>query len=286
MSSTPTISRENKNLPKSAQSYTARAYGAQSAASGLAALTIPRRALQPNDVQIEILYCGVCHTDIHWSRNDWASSFPAAYPIVPGHEIIGRVTRAGTAVAKFKEGDLVGVGCLVDSCRNCANCQEGEEQYCSSMVLTYNAPDKHLGGVTYGGYSESIVVDEAFALRVPEKMDLASAAPLLCAGITTYAPLRRGKARKGQKVGVIGLGGLGHMAVKFAAAMGANAGGSSPLHPAVPAPTLSASGAPPTEWTQDVPRNPAHVYSTDGQPAFHSSDRWGSEIIWTLTSVC
>ncbi len=222
MSSTPTISRENKNLPKSAQSYTARAYGAQSAASGLAALTIPRRALQPNDVQIEILYCGVCHTDIHWSRNDWESSFPAAYPIVPGHEIIGRVTRAGTAVAKFKEGDLVGVGCLVDSCRNCANCQEGEEQYCSSMVLTYNAPDKHLGGVTYGGYSESIVVDEAFALRVPEKMDLASAAPLLCAGITTYAPLRRGKARKGQKVGVIGLGGLGHMAVKFAAAMGAN----------------------------------------------------------------
>jgi alcohol dehydrogenase (NADP+) len=223
MSSIPTIPAENKDLPKSAQSYPARAYGAQSADSGLAALTIQRRALQPNDVQIKILYCGICHTDIHWSRNDWANSFPAAYPLVPGHEIIGQVARAGTAVRKFKEGDLVGVGCMVDSCRTCASCQEGEEQYCASIpVLTYNVPDKHLGGVTYGGYSESIVVDEAFVLRVPEKMDLASAAPLLCAGITTYAPIRRGKVRKGQKVGIIGLGGLGHMAVKFAAAMGAN----------------------------------------------------------------
>ncbi len=200
---------------------TARAYAAQSATSGMAATIIPRRALQPEDVQLEILFCGVCHTDVHFVRNEFEGSIPTTYPCVPGHEIVGRVTKAGSAVKKFKEGDTVAVGCMVDSDRTCPSCREGEEQYCASMpVLTYNAPDKHLGGMTYGGYSQNIVVDEAFVLRVPERLDLAATAPLLCAGITTYSPLRRRNLRKGQKVGVVGLGGLGHMGVKFAAAFG------------------------------------------------------------------
>jgi len=208
--------------PPSPHSYTAKAYAAQSPTSDIAATTIPRRTPQPKDVQIEILYCGVCHTDVHFAHNDFANSIPTT-SCVPGHEIVGRVVKKGTAVTKFKEGDLAGVGCMVDSDRTCESCREGEEQYCASMpVLTYNMPDKHLGGVTYGGYSQSVVVDEDFVLHVPENLNLAAVAPLLCAGITTYAPLRRAKIRAGQKVGIVGLGGLGHMGVKLAAAFGAN----------------------------------------------------------------
>jgi len=203
--------------------YMAKAYGAASPTSGLAPVSIKRRNPRPQDVQIEILYCGVCHSDVHQVRNEWQNAMPTAYPCVPGHEIVGRVVKAGTAVKKFKEGDLAAVGCMVDSCRSCPSCLEGEEQYCSRIpVLTYNAEDKHLGGVTYGGYSDSLVVDETFALRVPKDLSLAGVAPLLCAGITTYSPLRHWKVSKGQKVGVIGLGGLGHMAVKLANAFGAN----------------------------------------------------------------
>ena len=223
MGSAPSVPAENMEISMPGQTYSAKAYAAQSPDSGLAAFTISRRGLQPQDVQIDIEFCGVCHTDIHWSRNDWSNAIPAIYPIVPGHEIVGRVVATGSAVQKFKEGDTVGVGCMVDSCRTCQNCLNGEEQYCASIpVLTYNSPDSHLGGVTYGGYSESIVVDEAFVLRVPENLDLAAAAPLLCAGITTYSPFRYHKVQKGQKVGIVGLGGLGHMGVKFAVAFGTN----------------------------------------------------------------
>lgn len=205
------------------QTYTAKAYAAQSPTSGVAAMTIPRRTPQPKDVQIEILYCGICHTDLHFVRNEFENAMPTTYPCVPGHEIVGRVVKTGNKVTKFKEGDLAGVGCMVDSDRTCEACREGEEQFCASMpIFTYNAPDKHLGGVTYGGYSQSMVVDEHFVLRVPKNLDLAGAAPLLCAGITTYSPLRHANIRAGQKVGVVGLGGLGHMGVKLAAAFGAN----------------------------------------------------------------
>lgn len=208
---------------KAPQSHPAKAYAAFSATSAMAPFSIPRRSPLPRDVELEILYCGVCHSDLHTVRNEWESAMPTVYPCVPGHEIIGRVRKAGSAVKKFKEGDIAAVGCMVDSCRTCANCREGQEQYCDAhATLTYNSEDKHLGGVTYGGYSESIVVDEAFALRVSDKLNLAGAAPLLCAGITTYSPLRYWNVRKGQKVGVVGLGGLGHMGVKFANAFGAN----------------------------------------------------------------
>lgn len=198
----------------------AKAYAAHAATSPLGPFSFQRRDPQPGDVHIEILYCGVCHSDLHTARNEWGGT---VYPCVPGHEIVGRVVRVGSGVQKFKPGDLAAVGCLVDSCRTCASCRDGLEQYCESgFVLTYNGPDKHSGGVTYGGYSDSIVVDEAFVLRVPTNLDLAAAAPLLCAGITTYSPLRHWGVGKGQKVGVIGLGGLGHMAVKFANAFGAH----------------------------------------------------------------
>ncbi|HEY7680704.1 MAG TPA: alcohol dehydrogenase catalytic domain-containing protein, partial [Terriglobia bacterium] len=194
------------------KTFAAKAYAAGSATSGMAPISIQRREPGPQDVQIEILYCGVCHSDLHQVRDEWKSSMPTVYPCVPGHEIVGRVVKAGREVKKFKEGDLAAVGCMVDSCGVCAQCREGFEQYCESMpTLTYNFPDKHLGGVTYGGYAESIVVDEGFVLRVPEKLDLAGVAPLLCAGITTYSPLRHWKVGKGQKVGIVGLGGLGHM---------------------------------------------------------------------------
>jgi len=203
--------------------YAAKAFAAASATSGLAQLSIQRREPGPQDVQIEILYCGVCHSDLHQVRNEWKDVMPTVYPVVPGHEIMGRVVKAGSAVKKFKEGDLAAVGCMVDSCGACAQCREGFEQYCETMpTLTYNFPDKHLGGVTYGGYSQSIVVDEAFVLRVSPKANLAGTAPLLCAGITTYSPLRHWKVGKGQKVGIVGLGGLGHMGVKFANAFGAH----------------------------------------------------------------
>jgi uncharacterized zinc-type alcohol dehydrogenase-like protein len=205
------------------QTYTAKAVAAQSPTSGMAAITVPRRTPQPKDIQIEILYCGICHSDLHFVRNEFAAIMPTTYPCVPGHEIVGRVVKTGNAITKFKEGDLAAVGCMVDSDRTCVACREGEEQFCASMpVFTYNGPDKHLGGVTYGGYSQSMVVDEDFVLRVPKNLDLAGTAPLLCAGITTYSPLRHVSVKAGQKVGVVGLGGLGHMGVKLAAAFGAD----------------------------------------------------------------
>ena len=204
------------------QTYTAKAVAAQSPTSGMAAIMIPRREPQPKDVQIEILYCGVCHTDLHFVHNDFAAILPTSYPCVPGHEIVGRVAKTGNAVKRFKPGDLAAVGCMVDSDRTCAACKSGEEQFCASQpIFTYNAPDKHLGGMTYGGYSQSVVVDEDFVLHVPRNLDLAGTAPLLCAGITTYSPLRHAGVKAGSKVGVVGLGGLGHMAVKLAAAFGA-----------------------------------------------------------------
>jgi uncharacterized zinc-type alcohol dehydrogenase-like protein len=198
----------------------ARSWAAQSATSALAPFSINRREPLPSDVAIEILYCGVCHSDLHQVRNEWHNS---VYPVVPGHEIVGRVTKVGSGVTKFKVGDLAAVGCLVDSCRTCASCKSNLEQYCLNFpVFTYNGADKHLGGMTYGGYSESITVDEAFTLKVSPKLDLAATAPLLCAGITTYSPLRHWKVGPGKKVGVVGLGGLGHMGVKFAHAFGAH----------------------------------------------------------------
>ena len=200
----------------------AKAFAARSATSGMAPFSLERRAPGPEDIQIEILYCGVCHSDLHQVRNEWEGVLPTVYPCVPGHEIVGRVVKAGSAVKKFKEGDLAGVGCMVDSDRTCVNCRAGEEQFCESMAtFTYNSPDKFLGGVTYGGYSESIVVDQAFALWISDKVNLAGVAPLLCAGITTYSPMRHWKVSAGQKVGIVGLGGLGHMGLKFAKAFGA-----------------------------------------------------------------
>jgi uncharacterized zinc-type alcohol dehydrogenase-like protein len=197
-----------------------KAYAAQSATSPLAPHSIERRQPLATDVEIDILFCGVCHSDLHFARNEWGGS---VYPIVPGHEILGRVTRVGAKVTKFKVGDLASVGCMVDSCRTCDHCTRGLQQFCKSgATFTYNAPDKHLGGMTFGGYSEKVVVDEAFTLKVPTNLDPASAAPLLCAGITTWSPLRHWRAGPGKKVGIVGLGGLGHMGVKFARAMGAH----------------------------------------------------------------
>jgi len=202
--------------------YKAKAYSAIAATSPLASATIPRRDPTDQDVQIEILFCGVCHSDLHQVRNEWSGVMPTVYPCVPGHEIVGRVTKVGSAVTKFKAGDLAAVGCMVDSDRTCKECQAGFEQFCPNFTLTYNFPDKHLGGVTYGGYSDSIVVDERFVLRAPSNLNLAGVAPLLCAGITTYSPMRHWGVTKGKKVGVVGLGGLGHMGVKFAHALGAH----------------------------------------------------------------
>jgi len=202
--------------------FQAKAYGAASAKSPLASTQIPRREPAEHDVQIEILFCGICHSDLHQVRNEWSGFMPTVYPCVPGHEIVGRVAKVGGAVKKLKAGDLAAVGCLVDSDRTCPSCQSGEEQFCPNMTLTYNSPDKHTGAVTYGGYSDSIVVDERFVLRVPSNLNLAGAAPLLCAGITTYSPMRHWGVTKGKKVGVVGLGGLGHMAVKIAHALGAH----------------------------------------------------------------
>jgi len=199
-----------------------KAYSAAAATEPLAADTIERRDPTPTDVRIEILYCGVCHSDLHTVRNEWADFMPTTYPCVPGHEIVGKVTEVGSDVTGHKVGDVVGVGCLVDSDHTCPSCKKDMEQFCPEAVFTYNGPDKHLGGVTFGGYSESIVVDEQFVLRVPGNLELAGVAPLLCAGITTYSPMRHWNVRKGQKVGVVGLGGLGHMGVKFANAFGAH----------------------------------------------------------------
>jgi uncharacterized zinc-type alcohol dehydrogenase-like protein len=196
-----------------------KAFGTEAADANLQQLNIKRRKATPHDVEIDILYCGVCHSDLHTARNEWHGTI---YPCVPGHEIVGRIISTGNHVKKFKTGDYAAVGCMVDSCRQCQYCEEGLEQYCEAgNTGTYNSPDKYLGTRTYGGYSETIVVDEAFVLRVPENLDLAATAPLLCAGITTYSPLRHWNVGSGKKVGVVGLGGLGHMGVKLAKAMGA-----------------------------------------------------------------
>jgi len=200
----------------------ARAYSAVRVKSPLASTTIQRREPNATDVQIEILFCGVCHSDLHYARDEWHSIMATVYPCVPGHEIIGRVARVGTGVTKYKTGDIVGVGCLVDSDRTCPQCQAGLEQFCPNMTMTYGSQDKHLGGMTFGGYSDTIVVEERFVLRIPANLDLAGTAPLLCAGITTYSPMRHWGVTKGKKVGVVGLGGLGHMGVKFAHAFGAH----------------------------------------------------------------
>lgn len=202
--------------------YNSKAYSAASETSPLAGTTIARRDLTEHDVQIEILFCGVCHSDLHQVRNEWSEVMPTVYPCVPGHEIVGRVTEVGSAVTGFKIGDLAAVGCMVDSDGTCPECKAGQEQFCANFTLTYNFPDAHLGGVTYGGYSDSIVVDQRFVLHVPSNLDLAGVAPLLCAGITTYSPMRHWGVTEGKKVGVVGLGGLGHMGVKFAHALGAH----------------------------------------------------------------
>jgi uncharacterized zinc-type alcohol dehydrogenase-like protein len=202
--------------------YKAKGYSAVSATSPLASTTIARRDPTEHDVQIEILYCGICHSDLHTVRNEWSAFMPTVYPCTPGHEIVGRVTKVGSAVSRFKPGDIAAVGCLVDSDRTCPECKAGLEQFCPNAIFTYNGTDKHLGGVTYGGYSDSIVVDQSFVLRVPANLKLAGAAPLLCAGITTYSPMRHWGVTKGKKVGVVGIGGLGHMAVKIAHALGAH----------------------------------------------------------------
>src|SRR5258707_774655 len=201
--------------------YKTKAYSATSATSPMASTTITRRDLTEHDVQIEILFCGICHSDLHTVRNEWKEVVPTVYPCVPGHEIVGRVTKVGSAVKKFKPGALAAVGCMVDSDGTCPECRAGLEQFCPNMTLTFNSQDKHLGGVTYGGYSDSIVVDQRFVLRVPANLSLAGVAPLLCAGITTYSPMHHWGVTKGKKVGVVGLGGLGHMGVKFAHALGA-----------------------------------------------------------------
>lgn len=196
-----------------------RAYAAQSAGATPAPWQYEPRQPRPDDVSIDILYCGVCHTDIHFVENDWGMT---VYPVVPGHEIIGRVTAVGSEVSRFRTGDMVGVGCLVDSCRKCPSCEHGLEQYCiNGAVWTYNGVDLHDGRITYGGYSERILVSERFVVHLPKALDPASAAPILCAGITTFSPLRHVGVKPGDKVGVVGMGGLGHMGIKFAKAMGA-----------------------------------------------------------------
>lgn len=197
-----------------------KAFGTEAPEADLKPMHIERRALTAKDVAIDILYCGVCHSDLHTARNEWGGT---SYPNVPGHEIVGRVTQVGNQVTKYKVGDLVGVGCLVDSCRECESCKEGVEQYCEKgNIQTYNSFDIHLNKQTFGGYSEAVVVDEDFVLRVPENLDLAATAPLLCAGVTTYSPLRHANVGPGKKVGIVGIGGLGHMGVKISKAMGAH----------------------------------------------------------------
>ncbi|WP_053977837.1 NAD(P)-dependent alcohol dehydrogenase [Mangrovimonas xylaniphaga] len=196
-----------------------KAFGTEAADAALGEMDIKRRKVTDKDVEIDILYCGVCHSDLHFARNDWGFS---VYPVVPGHEIVGKVKAVGEGVSKYKAGDIVAVGCLVDSCRTCNNCENDLEQYCPEWVGTYGGHDKHLDLPTYGGYSESIVVDEHFVLSVPENLDLAGVAPILCAGITTWSPLRHWNVGKDSKVAVVGLGGLGHMAIKLADALGAH----------------------------------------------------------------
>jgi uncharacterized zinc-type alcohol dehydrogenase-like protein len=216
---TPTQATPRTTGRAGAARIPALGYAAHSPTTPLVPFSFERRTPLPTDVHLEILYCGVCHSDLHTVRSEWAGT---VYPVVPGHEIVGRIVAVGSAVSDFQTGQLAAVGCLVDSCGTCPDCQEGEEQYCQNeMVFTYNSPDRHVGGVTYGGYSNQIVVDQRFVLRFPDTLDPAAGSPLLCAGITTYSPLRHWGVSAGQKVGVVGLGGLGHMAVKFAHAFGA-----------------------------------------------------------------
>ncbi|SFC44349.1 uncharacterized zinc-type alcohol dehydrogenase-like protein [Flexibacter flexilis DSM 6793] len=199
--------------------FSVKAFGTPARDADLKLMTVDRRETTPQDVEIDILYCGVCHSDLHTARNDWGGT---KYPAVPGHEIVGRVTKVGAAVSKFKVGDLAAVGCMVDSCGTCESCQQDLEQYCKNgFTGTYNGKDRHSGTQTFGGYSEKVVVDERFVLKVPENLDLAAVAPLLCAGITTWSPLRHWNVREGSKVAVVGLGGLGHMAIKLAKGLGA-----------------------------------------------------------------
>lgn len=201
------------------KTFPVKAFGTPSKDDDLSEMQIDRREVNPTDIEIDILYCGVCHSDLHTARNDWGGT---KYPSVPGHEIIGRITRVGSEVTKFKVGDLAGVGCLVDACRECDSCKKDLEQYClNGSVGTYNGRDEFLGGHTFGGYSEKVVVDEAFGLKIPENLDLKAVAPLLCAGITTWSPLKHWNAGPGTKVAVVGLGGLGHMAIKLAKGLGA-----------------------------------------------------------------
>src|SRR5688500_11645971 len=221
MSNKKTASSQQAQVARAAptKKSATRAYAAQAPDARLAPFQIERRELRPRDVRFEILYCGVCHSDLHMARNEWKQTI---YPVVPGHEMVGRVTAVGDEVKKFRTGDLVGVGVLVDSCRECTNCRKGLEQYCTvGSVLTYNGRDRITGDITYGGYSKQNVVHEDFVLKVSDNLPLAQVAPLLCAGITTYSPLRHWKVGKGHKLGVVGLGGLGHMAVKFGVAFGA-----------------------------------------------------------------
>lgn len=207
-------------ITKDMEKFEVKAYGTPAANAKLKPLNIERRAVTLKDVEIDILFCGVCHSDLHTARNDWGGT---VYPAVPGHEIVGRVSKVGAEVHKFKVGDLAAVGCLVDSCRECSSCKQDLEQYCiPGFTGTYNGKDKHLGGRTFGGYADKIVVNEHFVLKVPENLDLAATAPLLCAGITTWSPLRHWNVGEGSNVAVIGLGGLGHMAIKLAKALGAN----------------------------------------------------------------
>lgn len=199
---------------------TVKAYGTESKEADLKEMNIQRREVLANDIEIDILFCGVCHSDLHTARNDWGGT---KYPAVPGHEIVGKITKVGSDVANFKVGDMAAVGCLVDSCRECENCKQDLEQYCKNgMVGTYNGNDKHLNQQTFGGYSEKVVVDEKYVLKVPENLDLAAVAPLLCAGITTYSPLKHWNVNENSKVAVVGLGGLGHMAIKLAKGLGAH----------------------------------------------------------------
>lgn len=202
--------------------FQTKAYAAASKSAKLAPTTIDRRDPGPSDVQLQVLFCGICHSDLHQARDEWHAVFPTVYPCVPGHEIVGQVTKVGAKVKKFKPGDRVGVGCLVDSDRTCPECKDGLEQMCLASTFTYNSPDKHTGQVTRGGYSDTMVVDERFVLRVPTNLDPAAVAPLLCAGITTYSPMKTWGAGPGKKVGVVGLDGLGHMGVKFSRALGAH----------------------------------------------------------------
>lgn len=196
-----------------------KAFGTEAAIEPLKNFNITRRKVTPHDVEIEILFCGICHSDLHSIHNDWGGTI---YPIVPGHEIVGRVTNIGAEVTKFKVGDLAGVGCIVDSCRECDHCHDGEEQFCEKgWTVVYNSPDSKHGGITYGGFSESIVVDENYVVHIPDTLDLASAAPILCAGVTVYSPLKHWNANPNKNIGIIGIGGLGHMAIKIAKAMGA-----------------------------------------------------------------